>query len=177
MVDFGLILGTLPNNGLRYFAESPPYIAVRCTRYVERYDNPFRPDDAGLVGESALDPPHPACYGATLIINMDKLSLHTCAALLTVLLLVAGCGGGDEEPRPEVSIDDLNAALDYLDESGREIPSSVYELTNLPALQGMIFPTLPEGQSFAIDQDSLQVIIELDYLPETTDSFPHKDRY
>jgi hypothetical protein len=53
----------------------------------------------------------------------------------------------------------------------------VYELTNLPALQGKVFPTLPDGQSFSIDADNRQVIIELDYLPELQDSFPHKDRY
>jgi hypothetical protein len=108
---------------------------------------------------------------------MDRTPLQTCALLLTAFVLTAGCGSSDDTPRAEVTLDDLNAALVYLEESGKDIPASVYDLTNLPALQGMVFPTLPAGQYFSIDPDRNEVIIELDHLPNMPDSFPHKGGY
>ena len=80
-------------------------------------------------------------------------------------------------PPEEVTIEELNAALKYMEQSGMDEPDSVYDLTNLPALQGKVFPVLPEGQYFIIDPEKNQVVIEIDHRPEKPAEFPHQDPF
>lgn len=102
---------------------------------------------------------------------MQKAELYGWAVLLTGVLLTAGCSEKEAPPPQEVTLEELNASLAQLKEAGRRYPASVYELTNLPSLQGKVFPALPDGQHFAIDPDKNQVVIQIDHLPDLTNSF------
>ena len=87
--------------------------------------------------------------------------------MLAGLLATAGCGREESAlPPKELTIEEMNDALAYIEESGLDYPSSVYELTNLPQLHGKVFPALPDGQYFSIDRDHNRVIIEMDHLPD-----------
>lgn len=96
---------------------------------------------------------------------------------MTALLLTVGCTSKETPPPKELTIEELNAALAYIKESGMDYPKSVYELTNLPALRGRVFPVLPDGQSFTIDTDKNEVTIEMDHLPDFPDSFPRQNSF
>lgn len=104
---------------------------------------------------------------------MEKALKQGWAILLTGWLLVLGCSDSNAPPPEEVTIEELNAALDYIKRSRLEQPDSVYDLTNLPALQGKVFPVLPEGQNFVIDPEKNQVMIDIDHRPEVPDPFPY----
>ena len=109
--------------------------------------------------------------------EMQKLNLHCWGVMLSGLLLVAGCTTKEDLPPEELTFEELNEALAYLKESGKGYPASVYELTNLPALQGKVFPILPEGQYYGIDKENGQVIVEIDRLPDMPDAFPHRGSF
>jgi len=99
--------------------------------------------------------------------NMQKVMKRGWVVLLAGLLATAGCGREESAPPPkELAIEEMNDALAYIEESGLDYPSSVYELTNLPQLHGKVFPVLPDGQYFSIDRDHNRVIIEMDHLPD-----------
>lgn len=106
---------------------------------------------------------------------MEKAFKRGWAVLLMALLLSAGCSSKDVPPPKEVTLEELNAALAYIKESGMDYPKSVYDLTNLPQLQGKVFPVLPDGQYFSIDREKNKVVIEMDHLPPLPNSFPHHD--
>ena len=173
MSEFENILGTLRSKGLRYFGQCTPYFAVQRTRSVEQGE---ARSVAGGCGRSQciLDRRARACYGAAPILNMDKSMTHFWCLVLTGLLLGVGCADTDPAPPEELTIQELNAALVYLRDSDKKLPGSVYELTNLPALQGKVFPALPPGQYYTIDTENLEVIIEVDRIPDMPDAFPHR---
>jgi hypothetical protein len=107
---------------------------------------------------------------------MEKVKIHGWMLLLSALLLATGCKE-DPPPAQKVTLEELNAALTYLKEKDMDPPQSVYELTNLPALRGKVFPTLPEGQYFSINPENNQVTIEIEHLPDMPDAFPHQGRF
>ncbi len=108
---------------------------------------------------------------------MDKAQCYGWTLLLAVWLLAGGCTDSDAPPPEVITIEELNEALAYLKKSGMETPQSVYELTNLPALRGKVFPVLPDGQYFSIDPENNQVKIDLDHLPAMPDAFPHQTQH
>ncbi|MCU0770198.1 MAG: hypothetical protein MUE94_00310 [Verrucomicrobia bacterium] len=105
---------------------------------------------------------------------MEKAPRYGWTILLLGLWLAGGCADTDAPPPQELTIEELNAALTYLEKSGKPQPQSIYDLTNLPALRGKVFPNLPEGQYFSIDPEKNQVTIEIDHLPDMPDAFPHQ---
>ena len=110
-------------------------------------------------------------------IEMQKLNLHCWCVVLSGLLLGAGCTTKEDVPPQELTLEEINEALAYLKQSGKKYPASVYDLTNLPALQGKVFPILPEGQYYSIDKENGQVIVEIDRLPDMPDAFPHRGSF
>ena len=81
------------------------------------------------------------------------------ACVLALILVCTGCEPEKDAPPPEeVTIEELNLALDYLAKSGEEIPDTVQQLLELPQLSGTVLPETPPGIVLIIDREHNRVI-------------------
>jgi hypothetical protein len=62
----------------------------------------------------------------------------------------------------EITFEDLNQALEQIEQSGEGLPETVQELTNLPSLQGKALPRLPPGFYLAVDPETKTVAVRID---------------
>jgi len=82
--------------------------------------------------------------------------------MLVLGLASAGCDSQQDLPKQEATFEELNLALARLEASGRGLPSSVEELTEIPELKGKVIPQVPPGFYIAINYLSKSVTVEVD---------------
>ncbi len=90
----------------------------------------------------------------------NRLRVAPVLALACGALLLAGCGKASA-PKVigEVTVEDMNKAINMMSLLPGGDPKTVDELTNFPALKGRPFPTPPAGKKFSIDPAKHQVVI------------------
>ena len=96
-----------------------------------------------------------------LLPSMKRSISLRCVAILALVLASSGCES-HEKPLVEITFDDLNQALERIEQSGEGLPETVQELTNLPALQGKTLPQLPPGFYLAVDPETRTVAVRID---------------
>ena len=89
-----------------------------------------------------------------------KLEFSTLPAVVLVLMMAAaGCGKTKTGAGDEVSVAELDRALGMWTMANGKPPQSVYDLTNLPVLQGRRLPALQSGKKLTLSPDSKHVVI------------------
>ena len=90
--------------------------------------------------------------------QLNVLILSAVTAVL-VALAVAGCAKSTAGSGDEVSVAELDRALGMWTMAQGKPPQTVYDLTNLPVLQGRRLPALPSGKKLTLSPDSKHVVI------------------
>ena len=87
--------------------------------------------------------------------------------LLALILTCVGCESEQGPPPEEVTMDEMNLALDYLASQGKEPPDTVQQLMELPQFSNKVLPQMPSGVYLAIDREKNCVTVYLNDVPGT----------